>query len=71
MPNQTISLPLFIEPARAGSYFTLPFSMPAGTAALTLTYHYERRRESDAPVDKWALYGAPGNQYHRPGIGRS
>ena len=51
MPNPTITLPLFIEPAQAGSYFTLPFNLPAGTAALTLAYHYERRRENDAPVE--------------------
>jgi hypothetical protein len=50
MPNPKLTLSLFIEPGRAGSYFSLPFSMPAGTAALSLTYRYERQHESASPV---------------------
>ena len=50
MPDNKITLQLFIEPVRAGSYFTLPFTMPPDTAGLSLTYHYERQHESDLPV---------------------
>lgn len=44
-----LTLPLFIDHARQGSYFTLPFTMPPDTAALSLSYHYERHHESQAP----------------------
>ena len=50
MPKNNVTLQLFIEPARAGSYFTLPFTMPPDTAGLTLSYHYEHQQESDLPV---------------------
>jgi len=46
--STTRTLDLFIEPERAGSYFTLPFEMPANTARLTLRCRYERRRERPA-----------------------
>src|SRR4030042_5539154 len=40
-------IPLFIEHARQGPYFTLPFSMPANTESFTLSYRYERHRETE------------------------
>lgn len=40
---ETFTIDLRIEPARQGSYFTLPFDVPAGIAALTLAYDYPRR----------------------------
>jgi len=43
-------LELFVEHTRAGTYFTLPFHMPPDTEALTLSYQYERQRESQAPT---------------------
>ena len=46
MLNHKLTLHLFIEPARAGTYFTLPFTMPSGAASLSLTYRYEHQRES-------------------------
>ena len=48
MPSNQVTLQLFIEHDRAGSYFTLPFSMPPDTACLSLTYRYERQHESEA-----------------------
>ena len=38
------TLTIFIERAQEGSYITLPFEMPAETAALRLKYSYERYR---------------------------
>lgn len=49
MENSQV-LKLFITPERAGTYFTLPFTMPPGTEALTLTYHYDRHLESEIQV---------------------
>lgn len=45
-----LTLQLFIEHARAGTYFTLPFSMPSDTASLSLTYRYEHQQESEIRV---------------------
>lgn len=44
-----------IEPARQGSYFMVPFDVPAGIESLTLAYDYPRR-----PADEQAL---PGGTY--------
>ena len=46
--KMTISLTFerFIEPARAGTYFTFPFAMPAGSESLTLSYRYPRHAHS-------------------------
>jgi hypothetical protein len=49
MPKN-LSLQLFIEHRREGTYFTLPFTMPPDTESLTLTYRYERHRESETRV---------------------
>jgi hypothetical protein len=45
MPDTQV-LELFIKPERAGTYFTLPFSMPPHTEAFTLSYQYERHLET-------------------------
>ena len=51
-PNETrIQLPLFIEYARQGTYFTLPFTMPDNIEKFSLTYHYARHHESESPVE--------------------
>jgi hypothetical protein len=51
LPDQTkLHIPLFIDHARQGSYFTLPFSMPEGIESLTLSYAYPRHRESEIPM---------------------
>lgn len=42
-----IRLELRIDPARQGTYFTLPFTMPAGIEAMTLSYHYQRHRSGE------------------------
>jgi hypothetical protein len=44
-------IPLHIEHKQEGSYFTIPFRMPANTESLTLSYQYERHHESTAPVE--------------------
>lgn len=41
MQNQQI-LELFIQPEQQGTYFTLPFAMPADTEEFTLQYSYDR-----------------------------
>ena len=45
-------IPLFIEHARQGTYFTLPFSMPANTESFTLSYRYERHRETEVQAEQ-------------------
>lgn len=45
-----LELHLRIDKAREGQYFTLPFDMPAGVEALTLSYHYERYSEKETRV---------------------
>jgi hypothetical protein len=44
------TLKLFIGPEKEGSYFTLPFNIPAGMEKLTLSYQYERHRETQSPT---------------------
>lgn len=51
MDNQ-VTLNLFVDHSREGSYFTLPFSMPPDTERLKLSYHYDRRPELPTLVDK-------------------
>ncbi|MHB9031665.1 MAG: CehA/McbA family metallohydrolase, partial [Anaerolineae bacterium] len=46
--TETRILELFIAPERQGTYFYLPFQVPADTERLTLRYRYERFRESAA-----------------------
>jgi hypothetical protein len=41
-----LSLRLFIEHAREGTYFTLPFALPPDVEELSLTYRYERHSEN-------------------------
>lgn len=48
--DTTFTIQLLIEPEREGSYFTLPFTLPAGTEVLRLAYHYERYSESKSPA---------------------
>ncbi len=48
---ETISLQLFIAPTQAGTYFTLPFTMPPDTERLHLTYRYERHHEAETHVE--------------------
>jgi len=50
MHTNQLTLNLFIEHDRAGTYFTLPFSMPDDTASFSLAYRYERRHESESGV---------------------
>ena len=44
-------IPLHIDHKQEGTYFTIPFTMPADTESLTLSYQYERHHESPAPVE--------------------
>jgi hypothetical protein len=43
-------IPLFIEKAREGTYFTVPFRMPPDIENLTLSYSYEHQRENNEAV---------------------
>jgi hypothetical protein len=43
----TLQIPLLIEHSQQGTYFTLPFNMPAGTESFSLSYRYERQHGSD------------------------
>lgn len=54
--QNTLSLQLFIEPGRAGTYFTLPFTMPAGTERLHLTYCYERHQETESTHESGTFF---------------
>jgi hypothetical protein len=50
MHNNKLTLHLFIEHARAGTYFTLPFTMPSDIASLSLTYRYKHQQDSKVRV---------------------
>jgi hypothetical protein len=51
-PDETrMQIPLFIEHGRQGTYFTIPFTMPANTESFSLTYHYKRHHESETQVE--------------------
>jgi hypothetical protein len=51
-PNPSkLEIPLFIEHARQGTYFTIPFAMPENIETFTLTYHYERHRQAPIQVE--------------------
>jgi hypothetical protein len=51
-PNETrMQIPLFIEHSKQGTYFTIPFTMPATTETFSLTYHYKRHHESETQVE--------------------
>jgi hypothetical protein len=43
-----VELQLLIGHERQGTYFTLPFSMPADTAVFSLAYRYQRNFETEA-----------------------
>jgi hypothetical protein len=55
MDNMTstfhLQIPLFIEHNRQGSYFTIPFSMPADIESFSLTYQYKRRDHAEISLD--------------------
>ena len=46
-----VQIPLHIEHEQEGSYFTIPFRMPANIEIFALSYRYERHHESTAPVE--------------------
>jgi len=46
-----LHIPLYIEHARQGTYFTLPFSMPENVETFSLTYHYIRHRETEVQLE--------------------
>ena len=50
-----LTITFFIEPARQGSYFTIPFVMPADTAAFSLAYEYERHHENKIQLEGGAF----------------
>ena len=44
-------IPLFIEHARQGTYFTVPFRMPEGIEHFSLTYHYTRHQDAEVQLE--------------------
>jgi hypothetical protein len=51
-PTKTqLHIPLFIEHARQGEYFTVPFSMPDNAETFSLIYSYERRPGREIQVE--------------------
>jgi hypothetical protein len=50
-----ITLQLFIDHGRQGTYFTLPFTMPDGIETLELAYRYDRYDESETRQEKGAF----------------
>jgi hypothetical protein len=43
-PDTTLNINLFVDHSRQGTYFAVPFSMPANAESFSLTYCYERHR---------------------------
>ena len=52
--DQHMQIPLFVDHFRQGTYFTLPFTMPADIETFSLTYRYERHHESESVVENGA-----------------
>jgi hypothetical protein len=51
-PTETrIQIPLFFDHSRQGTYFTVPFNMPANTESFSLTYSYKRHSETESQVE--------------------
>ncbi len=48
----SIHIPLFIEHARQGSYFTIPFRMPENIESFSLTYGYARYGEQEIAIER-------------------
>jgi hypothetical protein len=46
-----ITIQYFIDHEREGTYFTLPFTMPADTETFSLDYFYERHHERETRTD--------------------
>ena len=51
MTNQ-ISLEFFVAKEQEGKYLTLPFEMPPDTEVFSLSYAYERHRETEKPREQ-------------------
>jgi len=52
IPTSTnMHIPLFIEHARQGTYFTVPFTMPANIETFSLAYQYERHAGGEIPLE--------------------
>ena len=79
-----ITLELFVEPGRQGTYFTLPFNMPAEVESLELIYRYPRYQGDDSRVGEASftarretsiidlgLVGPDGNQVGASGSDKS
>jgi len=51
-PDETrMQIPLLIEHGKQGTYFTIPFIMPADTEIFSLTYRYKRHHVSETQVE--------------------
>src|SRR4030042_5795232 len=51
-PTETrMHIPLFIEHDRQGTYFTLPFTLPAKNESFSLTYSYKRHHETENQME--------------------
>jgi hypothetical protein len=46
-----MQIPLFIAHNHQGTYFTLPFTMPASTESFSLTYRYERHHDTEVQAE--------------------
>ncbi len=55
--KQTITF--FIGHERQGEYFTIPFTMPPNTESFTLAYHYDRRPETQIPMERGSFTAQP------------
>lgn len=47
-----LQIPLFIEHAEQGTYFTIPFTMPENIETFTISYSYERRHHEEIPMEQ-------------------
>ena len=55
----TIKKKIFIEHEKEGTYFTLPFSMPADTESMTLTYQYANHTEKEKTIEAGSFVAKP------------
>ncbi len=55
----TLNFDIQIEPGRQGSYFTIPFRVPAGIEALHLKYRYARRGSEQIKLENGIFTAQP------------
>ena len=57
--NDRVVIDILVPPEKQGSYFTVPFTMPAGVESMTLQYHYPRHGQDETAHANGTFTGRP------------